>query len=128
LPKAIFLSSATTARKNTDSRGSLPTAASSTGEEEISFMHYKIKGQRVLINQAEFGEYMEKKVLELSSMAGDLIISLIIVSAVVLLNYMLIPYYFLFLLILVPLLARGFIHSKVESWVRRFFKELLEMS
>ena len=91
-------------------------------------MHYRIKGQRVLINQTELGEYMEKKVLDLSSMAGDLIISLIIVSAVVLLNYMLVPYYFLFLLILVPLLARGFVHSKVESWMRRFFRELLEMS
>jgi hypothetical protein len=91
-------------------------------------MHYRIKGQRVLINQTELGEYMEKKVLDLSSMAGDLIISLIIVSAVVLLNYMLVPYYFLFILILVPLLARGFVHSKVESWMRKFFRELLEMS
>ena len=91
-------------------------------------MHYRIKGQRVLINQTELVEYMEKKVLDLSSMAGDLIISLIIVSAVVLLNYMLVPYYFLFVLILVPLLARGFVHSKVESWMRRFFRELLEMS
>ena len=91
-------------------------------------MHYRIKGQRVLINQTELVEYMEKKVLDLSSMAGDLIISLIIVSAVVLLNYMLVPYYFLFLLILVPLLARGFIHTKVESYMRRFFRELLEMS
>ena len=90
-------------------------------------MHYRIKGQRVLINQTELGEYMEKKVLDLSSMAGDLIISLIIVSAVVLLNYMLVPYYFLFILILVPLLARGFVHSKVESWMRKFFRELLEM-
>lgn len=81
-----------------------------------------------MINQTELVEYMEKKVLDLSSMAGDLIISLIIVSAVVLLNYMLVPYYFLFLLILVPLLARGFVHSKVESWMRRFFRELLEMS
>ena len=80
-----------------------------------------------MINQTELGEYMEKKVLDLSSMAGDLIISLIIVSAVVLLNYMLVPYYFLFLLILVPLLARGFVHSKVESWMRRFFRELMEM-
>ena len=91
-------------------------------------MHYRIKGQRVLINQTELGEYLEKKVLDLSSMAGDLIMSLVIVSAVVFLNYMLVPYYFLFLLILVPLLARGFIHSKVESWMRRFFRELLEMS
>ena len=90
-------------------------------------MHYRIKGQRVLINQTELVEYMEKKVLDLSSMAGDLIISLIIVSAVVLLNYMLVPYYFLFLLILVPLLARGFVHTKVESWMRKFFRELLEM-
>ena len=81
-----------------------------------------------MINQTELVEYMEKKVLDLSSMAGDLIISLIIVSAVVFLNYMLVPYYFLFLLILVPLLARGFVHSKVESWMRRFFRELLEMS
>ena len=81
-----------------------------------------------MINQTELGEYMEKKVLDLSSMAGDLIISLIIVSAVVFLNYMLVPYYFLFLLILVPLLARGFIHSKVESWMRKFFRELMEMS
>ena len=81
-----------------------------------------------MINQTELVEYMEKKVLDLSSMAGDLIISLIIVSAVVLLNYMLVPYYFLFLLILVPLLARGFIHTKVESYMRRFFRELLEMS
>ena len=81
-----------------------------------------------MINQTELVEYMEKKVLDLSSMAGDLIISLIIVSGVVFLNYMLVPYYFLFLLILVPLLARGFIHSKVESWMRRFFRELLEMS
>ena len=81
-----------------------------------------------MINQTELGEYMEKKVLDLSSMAGDLIISLIIVSAVVLLNYMLVPYYFLFILILVPLLARGFVHSKVESWMRKFFRELLEMS
>ena len=91
-------------------------------------MHYRIKGQRVLINQTELVEYMEKKVLDLSSMAGDLIISLIIVSGVVFLNYMLVPYYFLFLLILVPLLARGFVHSKVESWMRRFFRELMEMS
>ncbi|MEJ2366427.1 MAG: hypothetical protein P8075_03975 [Deltaproteobacteria bacterium] len=90
-------------------------------------MHYRVKGQRVLINQTELVEYMEKKVLDLSSMAGDLIISLIIVSAVVFLNYMLVPYYFLFLLILVPLLSRGFVHSKVESWMRRFFSELLEM-
>ena len=81
-----------------------------------------------MINQTELGEYLEKKVLDLSSMAGDLIMSLVIVSAVVFLNYMLVPYYFLFLLILVPLLARGFIHSKVESWMRRFFRELLEMS
>ena len=80
-----------------------------------------------MINQTELVEYMEKKVLDLSSMAGDLIISLIIVSAVVLLNYMLVPYYFLFLLILVPLLARGFVHTKVESWMRKFFRELLEM-
>ena len=71
---------------------------------------------------------MEKKILDISSMAGDLIISLIIVSAVVILNYMFVPFYFLFLLVLVPLLGRGFIHSRVESWMRRFFRELLEMS
>ena len=81
-----------------------------------------------MINQTELIEYMEKKVLDLSSMAGDLIISLIIVSGVVFLNYMLVPYYYLFVLILVPLLARGFVHSKVESWMRKFFRELLEMS
>jgi len=91
-------------------------------------MDYRIKGDRVMINRAGLGQYMEKKVLELSSMAANLIISLIITSLVVLINYIIVPFYYLFLLILIPLVARGFIHSRVESWMRRFFAELLEMS
>jgi hypothetical protein len=91
-------------------------------------MEYRIKGNKVVLDQAELSEYIQKKTLELISMGTNLIISLIIVSLLVILNYMMLPYYYLFLPILIPLLGRGFIQSKVDSYLRGLLKELLELT
>ena len=91
-------------------------------------MEYRIKGNRVIVVQEQLNEYLNTKILELTSMATNLILSIIIISLLVVFNYLMVPTYVFLALILVPLVTRGFLLTKVESWVRKFFGELLQLT
>ena len=91
-------------------------------------MEYRIKGNRVIVVQEQLNQYLNTKILELTSMATNLIMSLIIISLLVVFNYLMVPTYVFLALILVPLVTRCFLLTKVESWVRKFFGELLQLT
>ena len=65
-------------------------------------MEYRIKGNRVIVVQEQLNEYLNSKILELTSMATNLILSLIIISLLVVFNYLMVPTYVFRTLILVP--------------------------
>ncbi|MFP3869963.1 MAG: hypothetical protein ACLFVT_03665 [Syntrophobacteria bacterium] len=90
-------------------------------------MEYRLKGSKILLDRAELNQYLERKVLELSATITNIVMALIIVSLVVILNFFLVSDYYLLALIVIPLIGRGFLHARMESWLRGTFKELVEI-
>jgi hypothetical protein len=91
-------------------------------------MEHQIKGNKVILTQGALKEYLERKIAELSAVAANIVMALIMVSLLVILNSIKVPYYYLFAVILIPILGRGFCQSWIDGWLQRFFRELLEIA
>jgi len=90
-------------------------------------LRVKHKGSRILLEKDELREYMDKKIQNLNNLAASVATSLIMISMIVIIVTFKGGDIFYFLLILLPLFARPYLGSLTFKWLRKQFKELLEI-
>ena len=83
------------------------------------------KESRITFRQDEFKNFIDEKLNHLAGLLTNLTIALAIVSILIVLDYFKVPDIYLFGLILIPLVGRGFVISWYESWLKESFKDLL---
>ena len=86
------------------------------------------KGKNLSVEEAEFQEYITKQLRELINLSTNVVAALIMISLIVVLTYFKVPEYYLFGLIIIPLIGRTFIREMVAKWLKKHFKELLKFS
>jgi hypothetical protein len=85
----------------------------------------QIKGKKVLLVESELQEYMTGKLNEITGLATNVVSALIMVTLVVVFDFIKVGDVFYFALILLPLAARRFLIDLIRKWLRNKFKELL---
>ena len=88
-------------------------------------MEFKRKGGKLVISQAKLDEYLDKKLHDLGNFMSNIMTAIIILSIMVVIQIFKASDIYLYGLILLPLIARGFLYTKMESYLRRTFAELL---
>ncbi len=83
------------------------------------------KGKKLLLVEAELKEYMDTKLQEITGLASSVIVAFFMVTMVAVLTIFRAGDVFLYLLILVPLIVRRYVHDMVTSWLRKKFQELI---
>ena len=83
------------------------------------------KGKKVFMNGEELQEYMSVKLNELTGLASNIVIALIMTSLMVVLTFFRAGDMYFYALILLPLVGRWYIGGVVNKWLRKKFKELL---
>ena len=86
------------------------------------------QGKNLSVEEAEFQEYITKQFRELINLSTNVVAALIMISLIVVFTYFKVPEYYLFGLIIIPLIGRTFIREMVAKWLRKHFKELLKFS
>ena len=89
------------------------------------FLQRQIKGKKVLLVESELQEYMSAKLNEITGLAANVVTALIMVSLVVVLDFIKAGNIFYFALILLPLAGRWYARDLIIKWLRNKFKELL---
>ncbi len=84
------------------------------------------KGSKILLDETEFQEYINKQLQELINLSTNVVAALIMISLIVVLTYLKVADYVYFGLIIIPLIGRTFIMEMVAKWIRKHFKELLK--
>ena len=85
----------------------------------------QIKGKKVLLVESELQEYMSTKLNEITGLATNVVSALIMVTLVVVFDFIKAGNVFYFALILLPLAARRFLIDLIRKWLTKKFKELL---
>ncbi|MGB6009820.1 MAG: hypothetical protein WBI57_00955 [Desulfobacterales bacterium] len=93
--------------------------------EKNMFLQRQIKGKKVLLVESELQEYMSTKLNELSGLATNVVSALIMVTLVVVFDYIKAGNVFYFALILIPLAGRWYVGNLIKKWLKNKFKELL---
>lgn len=89
------------------------------------FLQRQIKGKKVLLIESELQEYMSTKINELTGLAANVVTALVMVSLMVVFNYIKARDIFYYALILLPLVGRWFVGDLINKWLTKKFKELL---
>ena len=84
------------------------------------------KGKKVLMEESELQEYMSAKLHELTGLFANVVIALIIVTLVVVFNFIKAKDFFYYALFLLPLIGRYYISNMIIKWLSKQFKELLD--
>ena len=90
-------------------------------------LDYKKKGNTLIVNHTQLNEYMEQKLHDLTNFMSNLITALIIVSVMVFIQTFKASDIYLYGLILLPLIARGFMYNRISASLQKRFGELLEL-
>ena len=85
------------------------------------------KGSKILLDETEFQEYINKQPQELINLSTNVVAALIMISLIVVFTYLRVADYAYFGLIIIPLIGRTFIMEMVAKWIRKHFKELLKI-
>ena len=93
----------------------------------MEILDYKRKGDMLIVNQTSLNEYLDKKLRDLGMFLSNVITALVIVSVMVVIQTFKASDIYLYALILLPLIARGFIYARVERSLQKKFAELLEL-
>jgi hypothetical protein len=83
------------------------------------------KGKKVLMEESELQEYMSGKLQELAGLSANVVMALIMVTLVVIFNFIKAKDFFYYALFLLPLIGRYYIGNMIVKWLRKIFKELL---
>ena len=86
------------------------------------------KGNKLLLEEAEFQAYIVKKFRELINLATNVVAALIMISLIVVLTYFRVADYVYLGLIIIPLIGRAFIRVMVAKWLSKHFKELFKFN
>ena len=92
-----------------------------------TILDYKSKGDKLIINHTQLNKYLEEKLHDLTNFMSNLITALIIVSVMVLIQTFKASDIYLYGLILIPLIARGFMYNRISASLHKRFGELLEL-
>jgi uncharacterized membrane protein len=84
------------------------------------------KGKKVLLIESELQEYMSVKLNELTGLASNVVIALVMVSMIVVLEFFKRGDIYFYALVLLPIIARGFVGNIIKRWLKNKFKELLD--
>lgn len=95
------------------------------GDGKSMILQREIKGKKVLLVESELQEYMTGKLNELTGLAANVVIALIMVSLVVVFDFIKAGNIFYFALILLPIAGRWYAGDLIKKWLRNKFKELL---
>jgi ABC-type polysaccharide/polyol phosphate export permease len=87
----------------------------------------KRKGDRLIINHSQLQKYLEEKLHDLSNFLSNAITALIILSVMVVIQTFKASDIYLYALILLPLIGRGFIHTRILANLKKRFEELLAL-
>jgi len=85
------------------------------------------KGDKLIVNHRQLHEYLEQKFHDLSNFIGNCITALVIVSIMVVIQTFKASDIYLYALILLPLVARGFVYNKISANLHKRFEELLNL-
>jgi len=83
------------------------------------------KGKKLLLNDVELHEYMDTRLLEISKLASSVITSLIMVTLIAVLTIFKAGDIYLYALIILPVVARSYVHNMVNKWLQNKFQELI---
>jgi hypothetical protein len=97
------------------------------GEKLKVIVDYKRKGDKVIVSHTQLNEYVAQKLYDLSNFLTNVITAFIILSVFAIMQTLKVPPVYLLGLILLPLIARGIIYSKVESNLHKKFEDLLNL-
>ena len=97
------------------------------GEKLKVIVDYKRKGDKVIVSHTQLNEYVAQKLYDLSNFLTNVITAFIILSVFAIMQTLKVPAVYLLGLILLPLIARGIIYSKVESNLHKKFEDLLNL-
>ncbi len=84
------------------------------------------KGKKVLMEESELQEYMSAKLREHAGLFANVVMALIIVTLVVVFNFIKAKDFFYYALFLLPLIGRYYIGNMIMKWLSKQFKELLD--
>ena len=90
-------------------------------------LEYRRKGDKLIVNQTKLNEYLEKKLRDLGMFMSNVITALVIISVMVVIQTFKASDVYLYALILLPLVARGFIYTRIEKSLHKRFAELIDM-
>ena len=97
------------------------------GEKLKTLLDYKTKGDKLIINHSQLNKYLDQKLNDLANFISNVITALIILSVMVLIQIFKASDIYLYALILLPLIARGFLHTRISASLQKRFAELLEL-
>lgn len=88
-------------------------------------MYFERRGGQITFREQELNDYVVDRIRSLCGLFTNITLALTVVSLLVVLDYLRVPDIYLFGLILIPLIARNYVISWYESWLRQMFRELL---
>ena len=87
----------------------------------------KRKGDKLIVNHTQFHNYLEDKLHDMTNFLSNVITALIILSVMVFIMIFKAGDIYLYGLILLPLIARGFLYNRISANLHKKFAELLEL-
>ncbi|UCE82471.1 MAG: hypothetical protein JSV47_12320 [Deltaproteobacteria bacterium] len=88
---------------------------------------HKRKGDKLIVNHTQLHQYLEQKLHDLTNSMSNTITALIILSIMVLIQTFKASDIYLYGLILLPLIARGFVYNRISKSLQKRFEELLTL-
>ena len=88
---------------------------------------YKKKGDKLIVNHTQLTEYMEQKIHDLTNFLSNVITALIILAVMVVIQTFRASDVYLYALILLPLISRGFMYTRISARLHNRFEELLTL-
>ena len=88
-------------------------------------MYFERRKGQITFKEQELNDYVVDRIRSISGLLTNITLALTVVSLLVVLDYLRVPDLYLFSLILIPLIARNYVISWYESWLRQTFRELL---
>ena len=87
----------------------------------------KRKGDRLIVNHTQLHKYLEEKLHDMTNFLSNVITALIILSVMVIIQSFKASDIYLYGLILLPLIGRGFLYNRISGNLHKKFAELLEL-
>ena len=87
----------------------------------------KRKGDKLIINHTQLHKYLEEKLHDMTNFLSNVITALIILSVMVVIQTFKASDIYLYGLILLPLIARGFVYNRISKSLQKRFEELLTL-